>query len=243
MAIVYGGKRSVVGLQQRQPAPVAGGRPRQKAVGCCDGGAPPCDHCAEVAGGLLAGLEDLAGRGGRGGRALRRLARAHRGGQLAGLGDIDMSSFVVSQSSIDAESQAFDGRLNAWLGDFARVAARLPAAFVQQVDDFVFRWRKQKDAFYFFQTSRLSDLMATEAEFNRLRDQYLGYGQSTAVAPATVTANGATVRADQIPQGTSWGDQVTTALKWGGVVVGGLVVLKVVHDTGIVTRLARKAAA
>lgn len=227
----------------RKGSPVVGGLRRHKGGKCCDGGAPPCSHCAEMVGGVLAGLEELAGRGDRGGRALRRLGNAHRGGQLAQLGDIDMSSFVVSQAAIDAESAAFDGRLNAWLEDYARAAASLPAAFVAQVDDFVFRWRKQKDGWYFFQTNRLSDLIAAQAEFNRLRDQFLGYGKSTAIAPATVTANGATVRADQIPAGSGWADKATTALKWGGVVVGGLVVLKVVHETGAIARLVRGARA
>jgi len=238
MAIVYGNR--VAGLQRRQLASVAGGRPRR--------GPDCCQECADAVGGVLAGLEELAGRGGAGGRALRKLGHAHRRGHLAELGDIDMSSFVVSAASIDAEAEAFDGRLNAWLLDFAGAAARLPPAFVQQVDDFVGRWRAKKDAFYFFQTSRLSDLMAAESEFNRIRDQFLGYGQTTAIAPATVTANGKTVRADQIPPGSSWGDQVTSAIKVGGAIAGGLLVLKVAHDTGIVRRIGaalrpRKAAA
>jgi hypothetical protein len=221
---------------------VAGGRRRHKGA-CCDGTGRPCVHCAEVAGGVLAGLEELGARNGRGGRALRRLAHAHRSGYLAQLGDIDMSSFVVSSGAIDAEAEAFDGRLNAFLNDYAAAAARLPASFVQFVDDFVGRWRKQKDSFYFFQTSRLTDLISTEAEFNRLRDQFVGYGQSTAIAPATVTANGATVRADQIPPASSWTDKATTALKWGALAVGGLMVLKIANEAGIVARAVRKARA
>lgn len=227
-------------IMYRRRGSAAGG-----AGDCCDDGGAPCADCA---GGrqlapVLAGLEELAGHRGRRGRALRRLGQAHRGGQLAGLGDIDMSSFVISQGAIDAESAAFDGRLNAWLFDYASAAASLPPAFVQLVDDFVARWRKQKDAFYFFQTSRLSDLVKAEAEYNRLRDQFLSYGKATAVPAATVTANGATVRADQIPPESNFTDKAATALKWGAVLVGGLVALKVANEVGVVTRLMGKARA
>jgi hypothetical protein len=232
MAIVYDG-RQLAGVAAR-------GRRRKRHGGpCCDGGAAPCEHCADVAGEILAGLGELTGARGHRRRALGLLAHAHRRGQLAGLADIDMSSFVVSQSSIDAEAAAFDGRLNAWLFDYATAAARLPPSFVQQVDDFVARWRDQKDSFYFFQTSRLSDLMATQAQFNRLRDQFLGYGQTTAIAPATVTADGKTVRADQIPPGSDWTSGITTAIKWGGAIAGGLLVLKIAHDAGVVGRISQ----
>ena len=206
---------------------------------------PCCADCAEDAG---AGLAELAATTGhRGARALAHLGRAHRAGGIkrhiprahlaAGLGDIDMSSFVVSQSAIDAESEAFDGRLNAWMLDYETAAARLPPSFVQQVDDFIGRWRKQKDSFYFFQTSRLTDLVNAEAEFNRLRDQFLSYGQTTAIAPATVTAGGKTVRSDQIPADADWFSRVRSIAIWGGVIVGGVAAIKISSDLGLFRRL------
>jgi hypothetical protein len=202
--------------------------------------------CADCQGG--AGLGFIPGRM-HPGHALAKLGAAHRAGglhkglrrarQSGGLGDIDMSTFVVSQSTIDAESDAFDGRLNAFLLDYSAAAARLPPSYVQKVDDFVFRWRKIKDDFYFFQTSRLHDVINAEAEFNKFRDQFLGYGQTTAIAPATVTADGKTVRSDEIPPGTDWSSGIVSALKWGGVIAGGLVVLKVAHDTDVIGRIRR----
>jgi len=202
-------------------------------------GAAPCDHCREGAS-ILAGLEELAGHRGRGGQALRKLGRAHQAGALAGLGDIgdiDMSAFVVSQSSLDQESDAVDGRLNAWMLDYETAAARLPPAYVQQVDDFIARWRKIRATFYFFQTSRLTDIVNSEAEFNRLRDQFLTYGQTTAIAPATVTADGQTVRSDQIPPGSDWIQKAEGALKWAGLLVGGVALLKITSDLGVFRRL------
>lgn len=204
-----------------------------------------CDDCAEQPGaaqlGFISPLRVIGPT-----RALTKLSQAHRAGGLrwgvarvlpkmhgGQLGDIDMSTFVVSQSTIDAESDAFDGRLNAWLLDYSAAAARLPPSFVQQVDDFVFRWRKIKDDFYFFQTNRLHDIVNAEAEFNRYRDQFLSYGQTTAIEPATVTANGKTVRSDQIPPETSWLSQVRTIAIWGGVAVAGVAAIKITSDLGL----------
>ncbi len=220
---------------------------RRKRAACCDdcGGAgelgalPPAFRPGRALGKLRTPGHALA---------LAKLGQAHRAGGLhlglararaagGGLGDIDMSSFVVSQATIDAESDAFDGRLNAFLLDYAAAAARLPPSFVQQVDDFVSRWRKIKDDFYFFQTSRLHDVINAEAEFNKFRDQFLSYGQTTAIAPATVTANGETHRADQIPPDADWSSGIITAVKWGGAIAGGLIILKVAHDTNVVGRI------
>jgi hypothetical protein len=148
-----------------------------------------------------------------------------------------MSAFVVSQSSLDQESDAFDGRLNAWMLDYETAAARLPPAYVQQVDDFISRWRKIRATFYFFQTSRLTDIVNSEAEFNRLRDQFLTYGQTTAIAPATVTADGQTVRSDQIPPGSDWIQKAESGLRWAGLLVGGIALLKITSDIGVFRRL------
>ncbi|MEO7827195.1 MAG: hypothetical protein ABIR60_08650 [Allosphingosinicella sp.] len=183
-------------------------------------------------------LGDLVGnRGGRR-RALHNIGRAHRSGALGGLGDIDMSSFVVSQATIDAEAAAFDGRLNAWLLDFAGAAAALPKSFVQQVDDFVGRWRAQKDAFW-FQTNRLTDLMNAESEFNRLKTQAAQLGAASSVGNATAIANGKRVDADKIPPGSSWFDRVETLVKVGGVIVGGVALIKVSSDLGVWKKLGR----
>jgi hypothetical protein len=199
-------------------------------------------------GGCCAGCTDpgaaLGAIGGHRGRALRQLGRAHQAGALAGLGDIgdiDMSSFVVSESGLDQETVAFDGRLNAWLLDYAAAAATLPASFVAQVDAFVAAWRAQKDQFYWFQTSRLGDIVRSEGDFNRLRAQFLTYGQTTAVGPATVTADGQTVPTDQIPAGADWVSKLESSLKWAGLLVGGVALLKITSDLGVWKRLGRVA--
>jgi hypothetical protein len=212
---------------------------RQKGKRCCA-------DCLE--GGGASGLGFIPGRMMHPGRALAKLGQAHRAGGLhkglhrarrAGgqLGDVDMSSIVVSQATIDAESDAFDGRLNAWLLDYAGAAARLPPSFVQQVDDFVTRWRKIKDAFYFFQTSRLHDIINAEAEFNKFRDQFLGYGQGTAIGAATVTADGKTVRSDQIPPDADWLSKVRTVAIWGGVALAGAAAIKISSDLGLFKKI------
>lgn len=214
---------------------------QRRAKTCCEPGGPACDECAGAAavGEFLEGLGELGALRGRKGHALKKLGRAHRSGALGALGDIDMSSFVVTQGTIDAEAAAFNDRVTAFQLDYAGAAARLPASFVQQVDGFIERWRKEKDAFYWFQTNRLAALVQYEAEFNKLRDQFLGYGQSTAIAPATVTVDGKTVRSDQIPPGASWSDKVVTAAKWTGVIVGGVALIKISSDLGVFRRLGR----
>jgi hypothetical protein len=222
----------------------AGGRRRHKGTAAC------CAKCADAGAELLGALGELAAAPGRRGRVLRSLGRAHQAGGVAkhvhrarraagGLGDIDTSSFVVTQGAIDAEAASFDDRVTSWQLDYATAAARLPPSFVQQVDGFIERWRKEKDAFYWFQTNRLAALLSFEAEFNRTRDQFLSYGQNTAIAPATVTAGGQTVRADQIPAGSDWFSQVRTIAIWGGVIVGGAAVLKISSDLGVFKGIGR----
>ena len=222
---------------------------RRRAAACCDecadGSKISRSSASPAAAELLAhaDLGDLFTDGAPRRRALVAMGRAHKRGKLGasagGLGDIDVSSFVVSQATIDAESKAFDGRVNAWLGDFAAQAARQPAAFVAQVDDFVFRWRAAKDAFYWFQTNRLTDLMTFEAEFNKLRNQAAQQGAPSSVGAATVTANGKTVDADKIPPGSSWVDGVTSAVKWAGVIAAGVAAVKVGSDLGVFKRIGR----
>lgn len=210
------------------------------------GGRNCCAECAEGAG----KLGDLPLATLRHGRALAQLARAHQAGGVGKhlhralrasgqLGDIDTSSFVVTQGTIDAEAAAFDDRLTAWQLDYAASAARLPPSFVQQVDGFIGRWRKERDAFYWFQTNRLAALLNFESEFNKLRDQFLSYGQTTAIAPATVTADGQTVRADQIPPGSDWFSQAKTIAIWGGVIVGGVAAIKISSDLGLFKKIGR----
>jgi len=207
------------------------------------GGGNCCAECAE-------GLGELAQVGDRRSRALAQLGRAHQAGGVkrqlhralrasGQLGDIDTSSFVVTQGTIDAEAAAFDDRLTAFQLDYAGAAARLPPSFVQQVDGFIGRWRKEKDAFYWFQTNRLAALLNFESEFNKLRDQFLSYGQTTAIAPATVTADGETVRADQIPPGSDWFGKAKSIAIWGGVIVGGVAAIKISSDLGLFKKIGR----
>jgi hypothetical protein len=225
--------------------PIVFDRGRQLAGGGTDCG------CADVAGGdaCCGELGELAAAPGRRGHALRSLGRAHRAGgvheqlgrrrRAAGnLGDLDASAFVIDRTDIDAEDNAFDGRLNAWLLDYATVAAALPPSFVQMADDFVARWRKFHADWYLVGKTRATSIIGFEAEFNRLRDQFLSYGHTTAIAPVTVTADGKTIRADELPAAqASWFDNVRTIAIWGGVIVGGAAALKISSDLGLFKKL------
>ncbi len=81
--------------------------------------------------------------------------------------------------------------------------------------------------------------MNFESEFNKLRDQFLSYGQTTAIAPATVTADGETVRADQIPPGSDWFSKAKTIAIWGGVIVAGGAAIKISSDLGLFKKIGR----
>jgi hypothetical protein len=225
--------------------PIVFDRGRQLA-----GGGKDCG-CADVAGGdaCCGELGELAAAPGRRGHALRSLGRAHQAGGVrlhlgrarAGggqLGDLDASSLLPERGEIDAEDNAFDGRLNAWLLDYATVAASLPPSFVQMADDFVGRWRTFHADWYLSARTRRDSLLALEGEFNRIRDQFLGYGKTTAIAAVTATANGKTIRADEVPAAqASWMDNAKTIAIWGGVIVGGAAALKISSDLGLFKKL------
>jgi hypothetical protein len=181
-------------------------------------------------------------------QVFRGLARAHRSGALAalagggGLGSLEPGSWSYEPASLDAEAEAFDGRLNAWMNDYAAVANRLPAALVQQIDDYIQRWRKLKDSSYFFTGARGAAILQLEAEWNRFRDQVASYtGSSSAITPATVTVDGQEVRADQVPAGSSTIDKVERIAKWGAIIIGGAAAIKVASDLGVFAK-ARKLA-
>lgn len=174
--------------------------------------------------------------------ALRQLTAAHAAGALAGLGGLgDLTPgawFALDRSSIDAETQSFDGRLNAWMTDYQAATATIPAPVIQQIDDFIGRWRALKDSWYFVGKTRADAIIAMEAEWNRFRDQVAGYaGKESAVAAATVTVDGKTVRADEIPPGTDTLSRVESMAKWAALLVGGVVAYKVASDLGVVAKI------
>lgn len=176
--------------------------------------------------------------------ALGHLVRAHSSGALgelagASLGDLTAGAwFSLDRSSIDAETEAFDGRLNAWLVDYQAATSAIPAAVIQQIDDFVARWRDLRSSWYFIGKVRADAIMAMEAEWNRFRDQVAGYaGRESAVEAATVLVDGKAVRADQIPPGSSTLDRVETIVKWGAVLVAGVAGWKIASDLGLVAKV------
>jgi hypothetical protein len=174
-------------------------------------------------------------------RVLRQLARAQASGALAGvagggLGALEAGAWFPTPAEIDAETEAFDGRLNAWLFDYQTQIGRLPKALVQQVDNFVERWRDLRASFYLpflgFTKTRGDAILGMQAEWNRLRDQVAGYGAESAIAPSMVTVDGREVRADQIPPGQSTFDRIESLAKWGAVIVGGAAAFKIASDLG-----------
>lgn len=182
--------------------------------------------------------------------AFRGLARAHRSGALAalaalpdsggGLGSLEPGAWSYEPAILDAEAADFDGRLNAWMNDYAAAAGRLPASLVQQIDDFIGRWRTLKDSSYFFTGARGAAILQFEAEWNRFRDQVASYaGKSSAITPATVTVDGQEVRADQVPSGSSTIDRVERIAKYAAIAIGGAAALKVAADLGVFAK-ARK---
>lgn len=175
-------------------------------------------------------------------RVLRQLARAQRSGALAsvaggGLGALEAGAWFPSRDEIDAETESFDGRLNAWMFDYQSEIGGVPKALIQQVDAFIVRWRDFKNSMYFIAKTRADSLLAFQAEWNRLRDQVAGYGATSSIAPSMVMADGREVRADQVPPSASTFDRIESLAKWGAVIVGGAAALKVASDLGAFKRI------
>jgi hypothetical protein len=173
--------------------------------------------------------------------ALRQLGRAHVTGALAaaarGLGDLDPNTIFPDRTDIDREEAAFDSRVNAWMVDYQRAFAKIPASVSQQVDDWITRWRNFHGGWYIVGRSRVSSILAFQAEWNRLKDQVAGYGATSAVQAATVEVDGKTVRADQIPPETSNLARIESIAKWAALLVGGIAAWKVANDLGVVGKV------
>ena len=175
--------------------------------------------------------------------ALRQLARAHSSGALAGLGDLgdlgdlDPNTLFPDRTDIDREENAFDGRLNAWMVDYQAKFDKIPVSVSQQVDAYIARWRDFHASWYLVGRSRVSSILAFEAEWNRIRDQVAAFGATSAVEAVTVQVDGKTVRADQIPPGTSTLDRVEGIAKWAALLVGGIAAWKVASDLGVVAKV------
>lgn len=170
-------------------------------------------------------------------RALRQLARAQLSGALAsvaagGLGALEAGAWFPSRSEIDAETESFDARLNAWMLDYQSEIGGVPKALIQQVDAFILRWRELKNSMYFIAKTRADAILAAQAEWNRLRDQVAHYGAESSIAPSMVTVAGREVRADQIPPGVSTFDRIESLAKWGAIIVAGGAAIKVATDLG-----------
>ena len=178
-------------------------------------------------------------------KALKQLRRAARsgalaaGGQLGDLGALEAGAWFPTRNEVEEEAEAFDGRLNAWMVDFQGGTNRVPPAVIQQVDDFIFRWRDLRSSFFVFSQPRANAILALESEFNQLQDKIASFGVSSSVGAAMVTVDGQQVRADKVPPGSSTLDRVTSLVKWGGLLVGGVAAYKVASELGLVARVAR----
>ncbi len=211
---------------------------------------------------MIVGLDDYegddAGDGDAGGecckdkrrkKALRDIHRAYNGGalhgvasgavELGGFGDLEAGAWFPTRSDVEAEQEAFNGRLNSWMVDYQSVTNKLPTALLNQVDDFIGRWRDLYGSFFVLSKNRADAILSLEAEWNKLRDQIDGYGANTSIAPATVTVDGKQVRADEVPPGSSTIDRVETIVKWGGIALASAAALKIASDLGIFARVGR----
>jgi hypothetical protein len=121
--------------------------------------------------------------------------------------------------------------------DYQAGFSKLPTSVGQQVDEWIGRWRTFHSSWYLVGRSRVASILAFEAEWNRLKDQVAGYGASSAVQSATVTVDGRTVRADEIPPGSSTLERIESLAKWGALLVGGVVAYKVASDLGVVAKI------
>lgn len=178
--------------------------------------------------------------------ALKNIARAQAAGQLGDvdasqLGGLDPSAspFSYSRGDVDGEQADFDGKLNAWLGDFSEHVNVVPKSFINQVDDFVERWRALIADWYLWEWTRAKQVLAFESEWNKLRDQAATYGVATAIAPVTVRVGDKDYRADALPAEASLLDRIATIARWGGLIVGGLAAYKLASELGLVARLGR----
>jgi hypothetical protein len=178
-------------------------------------------------------------------RALAQLTRAHASGALAGLagddeqlGSLTPGDWWPNPKDVQAEEDAFDERLNAWMVDYQAVAAQLPAPVIQQIDGFIARWRDLRASFNVFSATRANAILKLEAEFNGYHDQVAQLsGRASSIAPAMASVDGKEVRADQIPPGSSTLDRVESIAKWGAILVGGIAAWKVASDLGIVAKV------
>jgi hypothetical protein len=180
-------------------------------------------------------------------KALRQLGRAYRSGALAALGDVDggqlgaldPNAWIPDPGDVDAEENSFDARLNAWLVDYQAAAPKLSPALVQQIDDFVQRWR-DRSTFWIVSANKQRMVIGFEAEFNKFVDQVSAAGHPTAVQPATVTVDGVEHRADQIPPPPPGVfDHIESIVKWGGIALGAAAAYKIASELGLVARLGR----
>lgn len=175
-------------------------------------------------------------------RALKHLGRAHQSGALATLGQLgalDPDEWIPNPKDVDAEEDAFDGRLNAWLVDYQAAAPSLSPALVQQIDDFVQRWR-DRSTFWILSARKRDMIIGFEAEFNKFVDQVSAAGHPTAVQPATVMVGGVEHRADQIPPpapGTL--DRIEEIAKWAGVGLAAVAAWRIASTFGLVSGLRR----
>jgi hypothetical protein len=202
--------------------------------GRAGGGA--CHGCQEVG---LRGLGDSEDQL----ATLRTLGQLYRGGELAGLGDLDATGMLtLSRTDIHRETETHDATINTFLLELGRSSNRVPPAFIAAVDAYVFRWRKFKNEWWFVGTTRRDEVLAYQAEFNRLRDQFVKYGQSTVTRPATVTFDGtANVRADALPKPPpGFFDRAEKLGLYAAVIVGGLATFKITQELGVFTAIGAK---
>ncbi len=182
-------------------------------------------------------------------QALAQLGRAHRSGALAkvaggelahdgGLGGLEPGAWWPNPTLVDQETDAFDGRLNAWLADTSSLT-NIPPALRQQIDDYIARWRDQViNAIWVFSGTKSNTVLKFQAEFNRLAAQVAAVaGHPSIISEAMASVDGVDVPADKIPPGSSTLDRVETIVKWGGLALGAVAAYKIADTLGLVGKL------
>lgn len=203
-----------------------GGRGRGRGKDC--GG----DYCASV-----------ATREKRRAKALRQLEAAHAAGALGGLGELgDVASdtwpstgAVNTETASLATSVAQLGRdiFDAFARDSYPVDDPAVGALQNAWNAFLADFNQWQAAGWFWNPSRRDELIVYRARFNALLAQWRA-------VPSVVTVAAPVAGAEPAKGGLAEAaDRVETIVKWGALLVGGVVAFKVAGDLGLFSQVGR----
>ncbi len=152
---------------------------------------------------------------------------------LGGLGALEADVWPPTHG-LDSETNSLAQTISTFGHDYAfsilTTADPAVEAFQRAWNDFVTDFLSWKSTPYFWNPTRRDQLVEYRAKFNRLLQIYktLGPAATTTVAPVV----GDQVQPDSL-------DKVMVAVKWGGVLLAGGLVYKVLSDTGLLRNLRR----